>query len=331
MIKERPCASKVEIGALFDEFLSLNQPYSDVIVNSSQWSHQPQRAYPQIPQDLTLKSDIVSSAPSSPDSSACIASSPVLRAQEFCPSSPDSFNKSTKRKSTSTDDSKRKKKSRSDDNDSDCVDANKKARRRKQNRVAAQTSREKKKRYLTGLESKVQELSDQNLQLQAQLKAALAENVRLKQGHPQSTPAYVPSFVVKAPPLEPEATLTTTVKKESAIAFESAVFYFPQPSEVMAILFFLLSLMSAICKAPWTVTKSVKQLKTSRIPWTPCVSSPLSTTESPSSSFPSKQTPISLSVPPTCVTRFYRYSWRWRKLQRSFDDPDNPTNTAAAA
>lgn len=89
-----------------------------------------------------------------------------------------------------------------DSEGADGADVSKKARRRKQNRVAAQTSREKKKKYLTNLENQVNCLNQQNMDLQAQLLALQEENRRLKEG---SSPSDMPSLITSIVKAEPQS------------------------------------------------------------------------------------------------------------------------------
>ena len=282
MRSDRPCASTAEIGAIFDEFLGMDQvayqvnpagsapmglpgsfPQFNNVYSGPTQPNQQQWNPVQHPQ--VLHNDIISSpvlsAPSSPDSIGCIAASPTLDAQDMMFSETMGKSKRSHSSDEGSEGSKRSKRSKKDMQDSGSegsLDACKVARRRKQNRVAAQTSREKKKKYLNGLEQKVQDLTFQNQQIHAQLQAALAENRRLR-NLPED--GSKPEKFASPPLLECSADDTPTqisVKAEKTITtFESAVFKFSQPSEVvMGFLFFLLSLALIIYEAPQSLAMS---------------------------------------------------------------------------
>jgi len=163
------------------------------------------------------------------------------------PGSPSSHSESSNRK-----------RSHSESTDSEDANSSKKARRRKQNRVAAQTSREKKKRYLTGLELQVQQLTEQNKNLQSRLQSLEHENRRLLDDSKPKLETYqafdLPSDL-PSPPLskafdlpcplsktfsdDTMLTCAISTKKEPTI-FESAVFSFPQQSEMVALFVLLI-------------------------------------------------------------------------------------------
>lgn len=192
------CASKQEIGELFDEFLNLNQPFCPV--------------------------DSTDTAPSSP---CAYNSDPSCLPARDLNGTPDSTRKrllsSSEQISTTKRKSKRPKTDESDSTEScgggDAVTI-KKARRRKQNRMAAQTSREKKKKYLTGLEDTVADLQRQNAALVAELRAAQAENARLGGTHPvPRLETTTPVVVVKqeTPPEIPDGSHIPIITFESAV------------------------------------------------------------------------------------------------------------------
>lgn len=228
-MKGEPCAPKAQIGALFSEFLSLSEPCSDLILSDS-------------------SDTIITSNPSSPLPLMLSVQSPSYQTTatdlRFDRPKPP-----PKRKvGGSPDMGLKKKRVKKDDAvvEQACadVDASKKARRRKQNRVAAQTSREKKKKYLTNLEDKVHALTQQNQDLQAQLQAMQEENMRLKQAQAmektedviQGVDSIITDAVVKTESVDscfstdPEQTW-----QQSATTCETAVFSFPQQSEVVAL------------------------------------------------------------------------------------------------
>jgi len=202
--------------------------------------------------------------------------------------------------------------------------------------MAAQTSREKKKKYLNGLEETVSKLQKKNDSLMAQLRVAQAENdaLRAAQGGdltcksapvlPLKTPVVTaPSL----PPLEAPSLASSTgmnfspitVKTEPSlgsgtqtplIAFESAEFYYRQQLEVIrAVMIFLLS--------AWTWTFSLLLLLLSP-PASPSRRTP-SPAPSPSTLAPRKISILSAESPlpssktcPTVLPLMDGYD-RWRK------------------
>jgi regulator of replication initiation timing len=281
----KPCASTEEVGAIFDNFLGRTHAFTS----------QPDFVNPPLkPQEQGHREE--------PLTQKQLPESPAVREPIAClPKKPSSKRKRLKTEQDS-----------SSNSGSDSVDL-KVARRRKQNRVAAQTSREKKKKYLNGLESQVQDLSDQNQKLQAQLQAALEENKRLRKAQ-EGNHNHL-SFVKSGPmlPLESQAQ-PRNLKTEVITTLESAVFVFPQPSEVvMTLLFFLLSLALAVCKAPVALPlylksffrKSLSDLKIASSSWTPATPAPVSipsTMRLNPTTFWSKRS--SRSAHPTFLNRF---------------------------
>lgn len=72
-----------------------------------------------------------------------------------------------------------------------------KERRRLQNRMAAATSREKKKKFHAQLEGKVESMTAENLRLQAQVRMLIEENERLRQSQSQ-TPSNMSQSTLKS-------------------------------------------------------------------------------------------------------------------------------------
>lgn len=171
MEQKAPCATKSEIGALFDEFMSRSQPLADLSSPSSPssvGSISPARG------PCPIGNPLLNFAPPAHTAAAVPSPfQPTLPKRKLSSSAPASTNKKAKTVKPA-------------EEDMDDALKSKKARRRKQNRVAAQTSREKKKRYLSGLEQKVSDLQSLNKDLMAKLEAAQKENQRLKASHNDS-------------------------------------------------------------------------------------------------------------------------------------------------
>lgn len=72
-----------------------------------------------------------------------------------------------------------------------------KERRRLQNRMAAATSREKKKRFHAQLEGKVESMTAENLRLQAQVRMLIEENEKLRQSQSE-TPSNMSQSTLKS-------------------------------------------------------------------------------------------------------------------------------------
>lgn len=215
--KNAACADKIQIGALFNQFMALDSAYNPGVFGSDTFDTH-----------TFDSSSSLSSASSSPG-----------------PSSRRLGKSKKSRKSERVDEPALSKRTKVDDSSSDAddVSADKKEKRRKQNRMAAQTSREKKKRYLVGLEEQVQELTAKNQELQARINLLEAYN---RQGH---------NFAVQAEPLQiaaahtPFLTIPKIEKREpfcpytsttGTTTFESAVFSPPQQPEVMVLLVLIL-------------------------------------------------------------------------------------------
>lgn len=110
------------------------------------------------------------------------------------------------------------------------IDANDKFERRKmQNRRAAQTSREKKKKYVDNLEKRSLELEAENSSLQAQVLRLLKDNALMKT---QLSPATLPTPTTVAPYLTQDIPrLPQVLPTSPCLASESAVLPLPQQPE----------------------------------------------------------------------------------------------------
>lgn len=255
MIFNGPNPDKAEISNLFDEFLTCSQPLTDSI---SGWSPQSPESSSSISPSLSPEA----SPPPEPFPFITGIHSRISIPQPFKPTVPKRKIVQTEQPLKRTAAKKAKKEpavplvppegaSEAD------IDMCKKARRRKQNRDAAQTSREKKKRYLQGLEQQVCDLKKENQRLMELLEASQREN-RVLKGEPADPPAAAGGSMF-LPPLDPSAATPTlqeakpeqpivkketpvatekakmniTVKTEPSTTFESAVFSLPQQPEVV--------------------------------------------------------------------------------------------------
>lgn len=104
------------------------------------------------------------------------------------------------------------------ESESDDRVAHKRARRKQQNRLAAQTSREKKKRYLQELEERVRLLQEQNAKLAESVTVLQAENQRLlTSGTPE------PTTIDQQPISSPHNTDVVQSQDQKSVILESAV------------------------------------------------------------------------------------------------------------
>lgn len=227
MIFNGPNPDKAEISNLFDEFLTCSQPLTDSI---SGWSPQSPESSSSISPSLSPEA----SPPPEPFPFITGIHSRISIPQPFKPTVPKRKIVQTEQPLKRTAAKKAKKEpavplvppegaSEAD------IDMCKKARRRKQNRDAAQTSREKKKRYLQGLEQQVCDLKKENQRLMELLEASQREN-RVLKGEPADPPAAAGGSMF-LPPLDPSAATPTLqeakpeqpiVKKETPVATEKA-------------------------------------------------------------------------------------------------------------
>lgn len=275
MIEASACASKLEIGALFDEFLGLDHIIPDNAVCGG-YTIKSATPIPTSTLPLMLKSEPPTvPVPASPMSDAASEDA----SEDSSPSTARPKRKSPQAAVTKATTKRAKKEDQEATGDD--PELCKKARRRKQNRVAAQTSREKKKKYLSGLEQKVQELTDQNAALLAKLKEAQEENLRLRENkwdgdEVQPSLAVEPSLSNTKQPsgvkLEEFSYIgdlkPPSATKKQAIIFESAVFALPQQTEMMALSLvlqvqFLLQLMAVL---PWILLKLTQQSRQPSLP-----------------------------------------------------------------
>jgi len=167
---------KQEVEKVFDHFLDLDSPYDsglNILTDSSSSSP-------------TSPASSFSSAPASPTklNPSITNGAPLIEEG----SAPKKHKTSRKRKQSeaSTENPK-------DHGNVDYLDL-KKAKRRNQNRIAAQNSREKKKRYLQDLQNKLRVYMEQNEALLERVKNLEAENKVLCERTPQANHSHPTNF-----------------------------------------------------------------------------------------------------------------------------------------
>jgi len=239
--------TKQEVDMLFDKFLATQTPFLNVVAQQQaaqahvqaqqmQVASMPAPTTPELlPSDVASATDSGTEAPSD--------ATPVVGPQ---PSPIDAASK-RKRKSSANGTRKRPR-----------TEAERKERRRMQNRVAAATSRQKKKRYHADLENKVNELTTTTQKLQAQLAALMEENTRLRSltasQDPQGTTA---PFSVKVEPTQQvklesgeDPFLNTTI---NSVTVESAEFPVSQQSNAVmsTMVLFQIQFLLQFMLLPW--------------------------------------------------------------------------------
>jgi len=236
------------------------------------------------------------------------------------------------------------------------LDATDKFERRKmQNRRAAQTSREKKKKYVDNLEKKSVELEVENSSLQAQIHQLLKENALMKKRLPPPafpTPTTTTTTAASSQQLSTFSTSTQIVKPEPVpmpllpqalpttpcLASESAVLQLPQQPEaskesnvalqaaVQHFVTICFMIMCAMSNNPTSYTSTKNKLKSLSMPslsnraFLSPANATITTASCPSTSCSHNQTRVSLESHRNALSSDHSRT----QLQRSALSSDHP-------